>query len=301
MRTRRTYRVACSEVHAACRSRVDDELGIRARGHAHAPAVARRSPEGRRLPPRALQAGERPESEASTPLPPRSGSRRRHTTAASAKAGSARMTNAARQESCGDVAGDGESDAGAEVLAREDDAVDPAALPAAEPVADERGDHRPGGGGDRAEEETRREEARRSSRRWRSRASLRPRGRSSRPSTRVRRTRSARTPNGSVASAPTRELTATSRPMSVFVMCRSLIEHRRGGADRRGVGAAEPEDRGEDDDHARALLAAERDRQPAREGARRGRAEGRCVRQDLGFARLIRAHAPMVAGVARWA
>ena len=38
------------------------------------------------------------------------------------------------------------------------------------------------------------------------------------PSTRVRVTRSARTPNGSVATAPTSELTATSRPMSVFVM-----------------------------------------------------------------------------------
>jgi len=37
---------------------------------------------------------------------------------------------------------------------------------------------------------------------------------------RVRVTRSARTPKGSEANAPTRELTATSRPMSVFVMCR---------------------------------------------------------------------------------
>ncbi len=36
----------------------------------------------------------------------------------------------------------------------------------------------------------------------------------------------------------------------------------RRGAHRRGVGAAQPEDRGEDDDDAGALLPSQRDRQP---------------------------------------
>src|SRR5689334_24820710 len=50
------------------------------------------------------------------------------------------------------------SDAGADELAGEDDAVDPAALGGGEVVAHERRDDRPGGRGDRPEDEPREEE-----------------------------------------------------------------------------------------------------------------------------------------------
>ena len=117
------------------------------------------------------------------------------------------------------------------------DAVDPAALPAAEPVADERGDHRAGRGRDGAEEQPRPQQL----------AEVRgggapehrgaPGDDGRRPGSGFAVTRSARTPNGSEANAPTRELTATSRPMSVFVMCRP---DRSSLADAPTVAASAP-------------------------------------------------------------
>ncbi len=79
-------------------------------------------------------------------------------------------------------------------------------------------------------------------------------------------------------------------------------ELARRGADRRGVGAAQAEDRGEDDDDVGALLAAERDRQPPRDGARRGGSDGHGVGEYPPGARFLGAHDPMVAAASTgWA
>ena len=232
----------------------------RARARAPARAAARRSPGRSRPPGQQPRAAEVPCREASTPLPPRSGSRSRHTTSASTNAGSARMTKARPPRERGDVAGDREAEAGADVLAGEDDAVDPAALPAPEPVADERRDDRAGRGGDGAEEESRPEQLREV------RGGRAPEHRGAPGTIVTPRMRRPRHPVGEDAERQRRERAdeRADRDEQADVGVRDVQarpELARRGAHGRGVGAAQPEDRGEDDDDARALLAAERDRE----------------------------------------
>jgi len=105
-------------------------------------------------------------------------------------------------------------------------------------------------------------------------------------------------PNGSVAERADERADRDEQADVRVVDVQLFDELRRRGAHRRGVGAAQPEDRGEDDDHARPFLASERDRQAPREGARRGGAEGGCVGEDACGTRLVGAHVPMVAGAA---
>ena len=195
----------------------------------------------------------------------------------------------------GDVAGHREADAGADVLAGEDHAVDPPALPAPEPVADERGDHRAGRGRDGAEEEPRPEqlgevrgggapEHRDAPGHDRHPEHARPRHPVGQDAERQRR-------NGADEGAD-RDQQADVGVRDV--QARPELARRR--ADGRGIGAAQPEDRGEDDDDAGALRASERDREAARGAARRRRAQGGSVGQDALGARLLGAHALMVAG-----
>ena len=222
--------------------RVDRRARGRARGRARARAAARRS-SGASCACASTSGGGAPCRRRARPCrraPARAAARRRQ---ARTNAGQREDDERGPPRERGDVAGDREADAGADVLAGEDDAVDPAALPAAEPVADERGDHRAGRGRD-----ARRGRAASSSSSVKFEAVAlqsiaAPQVTIVTPSTRVRVTRSASTPNGSDANAPTSELTATSRPMSVFVMWRPVPELARRRADRRGVGAAQPEDR----------------------------------------------------------
>ena len=201
--------------------------------------------------------------------------------------------SAPREE--GDVAGDREAHAGAEVLARENDAVDPAALPASEPVADERGDHRPGRGRDGAEEEARPKQLpeARGRRAPQHRAAPEDDRRAEHPSSShavgqdAERQRRHRADEGA-----DRDEQADVRVRDV----QAGTQFARRGAHRCRVGAAQAEDRGQDDDHACALLAPERDRQAAREGARRGRAERGRVGEDARGTRFVGAHVLMVAG-----
>ena len=162
----------------------------------------------------------------------------------------------------GDVAGDGEADARAEVLAGEDDAIDPAALPAPEPVADERGDHRAGRGRDRPEEESRPEqlcEARRGGAPEHRRAPE-----DDRPSEHAG-------PAHAVGQNAERqccdradERAHCDEQADVRVRdVQAVAELACRRAHRCGIGAAQPENRCEYDDHARSLLAAERNCQAA--------------------------------------
>ena len=200
----------------------------------------------------------------------------------------------------GDVAGDREADAGADVLAGEDHAVDPAALPAPEPVADERGDHRSGRGGDGAEEEPRPEQL----------GEVRGRGapehRDAPGDDRHPEHARPRHPVGQDAERQRRNGAdeGADRHQQADVGVRDVQprpELARRRADGRGIGAAQPQDCGEDDDDAGPLRASERDRQAARGGARRRRPQGSGVGQDALGARLLGAHALMVAGGSAWA
>ncbi len=110
------------------------------------------------------------------------------------------------------------------------------------------------------------------------------------PSVVVRRTRSARTPNGSVAIAPTSDVTVTSRPMSVFVMCSAVPELGRRRADGRGIRAGESEHAREDDDDLRPLLAAEQARHATPERVPREKGNRERVFGDA-FAPAFPAHA----------
>src|SRR4051794_362146 len=163
-------------------------------------------------------AGEGPLSEASTPLPPRSGSRSRHTTRASTNAGSARMTKAARHESAATLPVIAKPmPAPTYSPARMTPQIRPRSqLPNQSPTSEATI------GPAEAVTAPRKSRVHRSSLKSAAVALhsiAAPQVTIVTPRMRVRVTRSARTPNGSEATAPTRELTATSSPMSVFVMC----------------------------------------------------------------------------------
>ncbi len=199
----------------------------------------------------------------------------------------------APRERC-DVAGHGEADAGADVLAGEDDAVDPAALPAPEPVADERGDHRAGRGRHGAEEEPRPQELLEVRGRGAPEHGGAP-GHDGQPEDAC-----SRHPVGQDAErqrGKSADQGADSDEQADVgvrdVQARPELARRR--ADGRGIGPAQPEDRGEDDDDAGALRTSECDREPPPEAARRRGAHGCSVREDALGARFLGAHALMVA------
>jgi hypothetical protein len=193
-----------------------------------------------------------------------------------------------------DVTRHGEAEAGAEQLAREDEAVDPAALPAAEVVADEGGDHRPGRGGDRAERETGPEEL------VEVRRSGAPEHRCSPQHDRRPERPCAPHAVGEHAEREGRHRAHERRdgdeePDVGVRDVEAGPQLGRRGADRRRVRAAQPEDAGENDDHARALGTAERDGEAIGRGLGRRRRERGEVGEDSGRPALF-GHAWMVAG-----
>src|SRR5207244_4242965 len=156
----------------------------------------------------------------------------------------------------GDAAGDGEAKTGADVLAGEDDAVDPAAFPTAEPVTDQGSDDRTCRRGDGAEEEPRPEELREARRR---RA---PEHRDAPEANREAEDGGSCHPVGQDAERQSGERTherahgdEQADVRVVDMEPRAQLRRRR--AYGRGVGAAQPEYGGEDQDDPRPLLAAE--------------------------------------------
>ena len=195
----------------------------------------------------------------------------------------------------GDVARHREADAGADVLAGEDDTVDPPALPAPEPVTDERGDHRAGRGRDSAEEQSRPQQL------CEVRGGCAPEHRGTPRDDRHPEDARARDPVGQDAEGQRgkRADEGADRDEQADVGVRDVQarpELARRGADGRGVGPAQPEDRGEDDDDAGALRTSECDRETPRGTARGRRAQGRGIGEDALGARFLGAHALMVAG-----
>ena len=179
----------------------------------------------------------------------------------------------------GDVAGDGEADARPGQFPGQDVAVDLASLRPRDPVADQRRHRGRRGGGHRPEPDPVEAAAAWNEDAVAPQIIATPQITIAMPRIQVRRARSASTPNGTENTAPTSDVTATSRPMSVLPMCSACRSSIGRGPDRGRVRARQGQHAAEHEHDPGARRAAgRRDDAAASLPARRGGQPGRRTR-----------------------